>query len=83
MTRFNDQSLHIMIHLSGTTSRPIIFLCNAIKSFTKSMLEPLVERGWATLRPSASGDSIVEITDAGEAWLRKVCDISNEQPKIP
>ena len=83
MTRFHDQCLHAMIHLSGQTSYPIIKLRNAIRNFTIECLEPAIERGWVVLRTGGRGSSIVEITEAGEKWLRALCDLSDEQAVKP
>jgi len=82
MNRFNDSTLHALIHLRGQTSYPITTLRNAIRNFTIECLTPAVERGWLTLRTGGRGSSIVEITEAGENWLRSLCDLSNEQACI-
>ena len=81
MNRFNDETLHCLIHLSGQTSYPIIKLRNAIRNFTIECLEPAIKRGWVVHRTGGKGSSIVEITESGEKWLRKLCDLSEEQPK--
>ncbi len=80
MTRFNDRVLHAMLHIQGsTTSYSIASLHQAVKGFTKECLMPAVNRGWVTIRPSAKGASIVELTEAGEKWLRRLVDLSDEQ----
>jgi len=79
--RFHDKTLHALIHIqNASASYSIASLHQAVKGFTKECLMPAVERGWVTIRPSTKGASIVEMTDAGEKWLRKLCDLSNEQP---
>jgi hypothetical protein len=81
--RFSDQVIHAMLHLSGSkTSYSIATLHQAVKGFTKELLMPAIERGWVLLRPSAKGASIVEITEAGEKWLRKLVDLSEAEPKV-
>lgn len=82
MTRFNDSTLHCLIHLSGQTSYPIIKLRNAIRNFTIECLEPAIERGWVIHRTGGKGSSIVEITESGEKWLRKLCDLSEAEAKL-
>ena len=72
-----------MLHLSGVkSSYSIESLHQAVKGFTVELLTPAIERGWVDLRPSAKGASIVELTEAGEKWLRKLCDLSEEEPKV-
>lgn len=83
--RFNDQSIHILCHLSNSkVPYSLATLRNAIKSFKKTMLDPMIKRGWVTTRSKAGSNvcDIVEITDEGEKWLRKLCDLSDEQPEI-
>lgn len=85
MERFSDHSLHILVHLSGSKSTySLATLRNAIKSFQKVMLDPLIERGWVTTRSRAGSNvcDIVEITEAGEKWLRKLCDLSEAEAKV-
>ncbi len=83
MNRFNDQCLHCLLHIQGaTTSYSIASLHQAVKGFTKECLMPAVNRGWVTIRPSAKGASIVELTEAGEKWLRRLCDLSDEQEAV-
>ena len=82
MNRFNDKTLHCLIHLSGQTSYPIIKLRNAIRNFTIECLEPAIKRGWVELRTGGKGSSIVEITESGEKWLRKLCDLSEAEAKL-
>jgi hypothetical protein len=82
MNRFNDSTLHCLIHLSGQTSYPIIKLRNAIRNFTIECLEPAIKRGWVELRTGGKGSSIVEITESGEKWLRKLCDLSEAEAKL-
>lgn len=83
MNRFHDQTLHCLIHLAGSQGgHPISSLRNSIRGFTLDCLTPAIERGWVELRTGGRGSSIVEITDAGEKWLRSLCDLSNEQPVI-
>ena len=82
MNRFNDRVLHCMLHLSGVkSSYSIESLHQAVKGFTKACLEPAIERGWVFVRPSAKGASIVGLTEEGEKWLRKLCDLSELEPK--
>ena len=85
MNRVSDQTLHILCHLSGAKSTySLATLRNAIKSFQKVMLDPLIERGWVTTRSRVGSNvcDIVEITESGEKWLRKLCDLSEEQAKV-
>ena len=81
--RFNDQVLHALIHLqSAKPGYSVANLHQAVKGFTVELLTPAIERGWVDLRPSAKGASIVELTEAGEKWLRKLCDLSELEPKM-
>ena len=81
--RFNDCVLHALIHLqSAKPGYSVANLHQAVKGFTVELLTPAIERGWVDLRPSSRGASIVEFTDAGEKWLRKLCDLSEEQAKV-
>ena len=81
--RFNDCVLHALIHLqSAKPGYSVANLHQAVKGFTVELLTPAIERGWVDVRPSSRGASIVELTDAGEKWLRKLCDLSEEQAKV-
>ena len=81
--RFHDQTLHCVIHLAASGARyPVSTLHQAVKGFTVECLQPAINRGWVELTTGGKGASIVQITDDGEKWLRKLCDLSNEQPAI-
>lgn len=87
---FNDLTLHAMLHLNDSKNQEMSMfsLHQTIKYITAEQLQPAIERGWITTRTgtkkhaAASGGTIVELTEAGAAHLRRLGDISNAIPPI-
>lgn len=81
MTRFHDQTLHSLIHISFAQDRcSVAVLRSAVRDFTLEYLTPAIERGWVELQTGRTGPSFARLTEAGEKWLRHLCDLSNDQP---
>jgi len=82
MTRFSDTTLHALIHIAdGKVASSMATIHQAVKGIRKEDLLPAVERGWLNIRARPTGSSVLELTEAGEKWMRHLCDLSNAQPE--
>lgn len=82
MTSFSHVTLHALIHVAdGKVASSMATIHQAVKGIQKDDLLPAVERGWLTIRARPTGSSVLELTEAGEKWMRHLCDLSNAQPE--
>lgn len=77
---FHHLTLHALIHLSGAERLTWAKLRECVPTILQEDMQPAIDRGWVRRR-AGTGAAIYEATDEGQAWARKLCDISEEQPK--
>lgn len=82
---FNDLTLHAMLHLNDAKNQEmsLFSLHQTMKGITAEKLQPAIVRGWITTRVGTkkkaadSGGTIVGLTDAGAAQLRRLCSLAD------